>query len=143
MFQTLPRGRSELKSSCNIAPTLSYDQLNVNLNSLDDERGDHVERHPHQVEEGQGHERDLGVEDVVDVDEHERGERRERDEERRRREEERLNGAEVGGLLERRHFVVTNGANLVDERRLTGVQLEHLDPVQDLVHEPMIGQGRG
>ena len=59
-------------------------QIQLDLNSLDDERRDHVERHPHQVEERQTDERRFSVENVLGVDQHERRKRRERDEKRRR-----------------------------------------------------------
>ncbi len=56
---------------------LQYSKKDLfHLNCLNNERGDHVERHPHQVEEGEADEGRLRVQHVVGVDQHEGRERR-------------------------------------------------------------------
>lgn len=44
-------------------------------------------------------------------------------------------GAEVGRLLQNHELLLADGQDLVHEGLLPGVQLQHLDPVQDLVHQ--------
>jgi len=83
------------------------------LNCLNDERGNHVERHPHQVEKGEADEGRLRVQHVVGIDQNKGRKRGQRDEERRSRKQKRLNGTEVGSFLQGHDLFTSNVADLL------------------------------
>ncbi len=91
---------------------------------------------PHRVEQGQGDEGRLRVQDVVHgIDQDERGERCQRHHEGGRRPGEELRGLQELEDLELLHLLLPQLVDPLDKAQLPTVELDNLDTVQDLGDE--------